>query len=120
MIWDNNRWKTAHPGKESLNHPLLVVKKIDDRLIVFELWDVEGKGKILLNLLKSSEPWAMQNTQALQSMFKFLGARTKTQCVFEINNERVTLSPSDWLLLTPKGWKILATEEEIDQYVNVK
>ena len=88
--------------------------------MTFELWDVEGKGKILLNLLKSSEPWAVQNTQTLQHMFKFLGARTRTQCVFEINRERVILRPSDWLLLTPKGWKKIATEEEIDNYVKRK
>lgn len=120
LIWNVNRWKVVMPGEESLHHPLLVVKKIDERLMTFELWDVEGKGKILLNLLKSSEPWAVQNAQTLQHMFKFLGARTRTQCVFEINRERVILRPSDWLLLTPKGWKKLATEEEIDNYVKRK
>lgn len=120
LIWDQNRWKVVSPGEESLSHPLLVVKKIDERLMTFELWDVEGKGKILLNLLKSTEPWAVQNAQTLQHMFKFVGARTRTQCVFEINRERMILRPSDWLLLTPKGWKKLATEEEIDQYVKRK
>lgn len=120
LVWDQNRWKRVPPGKESLNYPLLVVKKIDERLMSFELWDVEGKGKVLLNLLKSSEPWVVQNAQTLQHMFKFLGARTKTQCVFEINRERVILRPSDWLLLTAKGWKKLVTEEEIDNYVRRK
>jgi hypothetical protein len=120
LIWEQNRWKMVSPGEGSLGHPLLVVKKIDERLMTFELWDVEGKGKILLNLLKSTEPWAVQNAQALQHMFKFVGARTRTQCVFEINRERVVLRPSDWLLLTPKGWKKLSTEEEIDNYVKRK
>lgn len=120
LIWSDNRWKMIEPGDESLKKPLLVVKKTDERLMTFELWDVDGKGKIVLNLLKSSEPWAVQNGQTLQHMFKFLGAKTKTQCVFEINRERVVLSPSDWLILTPKGWKKLATEEEIDNYVKRK
>ncbi len=120
LIWDQNRWKGVLPGEESLGRPLLVVKKVDERLMTFELWDVEGKGKILLNLLKSNEPWAVQNAQTLQHMFKFVGARTRTQCVFEINRERMTLRPSDWLILTPKGWKKLSTEEEIDQYVRRK
>lgn len=120
LIWKEDCWKTVAPGEESLGHPLLVVKKIDDRLITFELWDVEGKGKILLNLLKSTEPWSVQNAQSLQTMFKFVGARTRTQCVFEINRERVILRPADWLLLTPKGWKKLTTEEEIDNYVKRK
>lgn len=120
LIWDQNRWKAVKPGEESLHHPLLLVKKVDERLMTFELWDVEGKGKVLLNLLKSSEPWSVQNAQTLQHMFKFLGARTRTQCVFEINRERVILKPSDWLILTPKGWKKLTTEEEIDNYVKLK
>lgn len=120
LVWDQSHWKVVTPGEESLKHPLLVVKKVDERLMTFELWDVEGKGKLVLNLLKSSEPWAVQNAQTLQHMFKFLGARTRTQCVFEINRERVTLRPSDWLLLTPKGWKKLTSEEEIDQYVKRK
>lgn len=120
LIWNQNRWKVTSPGEDSLNHPLLLVKKVDERLMTFELWDVEGKGKVLLNLLKSTEPWALQNSQALQQMFKFLGAKTKTQCVFEINRERVILRPSDWLLLTAKGWKKLSSEEEIDNYVKRK
>lgn len=120
LIWSEEQWKGVEPGEQSLGHPLLVVKKIDDRLMTFELWDVEGKGKILLNLLKSTEPWGAQNAQTLQSTFKFVGARTRTQCVFEINRERMVLRPSDWLLLTPKGWKKLETAEEIDDYVKRK
>lgn len=120
LIWNENCWKVVLPGEKSLGLPLLVVKKIDERLMTFELWDVEGKGKILLNLLKSTEPWGVQNTQGLQHVFKFVGARTRTQCLFEINRERVMLRPSDWLLLTPKGWKKLTTTEEIDNYVKRK
>ncbi|MFI0435148.1 MAG: hypothetical protein ACH350_05410 [Parachlamydiaceae bacterium] len=120
LIWDGARWKMVTIGKESTNHPLLVVKKIDDRLIAFELWDAEGRGKIALNLLKSAEAWTVQNAQTLQNMFNFLGAKTRTQCVFEINRERVILKPADWLLLTPTGWKKLATAEEIDHYVKRK
>lgn len=120
LIWDQNQWKSISPGRESLNHPLLTIKKIEDKLMTCELWDIEGKGKVLLNLLKSMEPSPVQNIKELQQAFKFVGARTKTQCVFEINEERVTLRPSDWLLLTPKGWKKLETEEEIDDYVQRK
>jgi hypothetical protein len=120
LIWDQNHWKVVPPGEESLGYPLLIVKKIDERLLTFELWDIEGKGKILLNLLKSTEPWTVQTAQSLQHVFKFVGARTRTQCVFEINRQRVILRPSDWLLLTPKGWKKLSTEEDIDNYVKRK
>lgn len=120
LIWDQNRWKSALPGEQSLHHPLLVIRKIDERLMTFELWDVEGKGKIILNLLKSTEPWATHNAHTLQHLFKFVGARTKTQYVFEISRERMHLRPSDWLLMTAKGWKKIETEEEIDNYVKRK
>lgn len=120
LIWEGNRWKSVTPGETSLNYPLLVVKKVDERLMSFELWDIEGKGKVLLNILKSAEPWMMHNTNSIQHMFKFAGARTRTQCVFEVNHERMIISPSDWLLMTSKGWKKLSTEEEIDHYVKRK
>jgi hypothetical protein len=117
LIWDQNRWKIITPGATSLNYPLMVVKKIDERLMGLELWDIEGKGKLNLNLLKSIEPWMSCNAQTIKNTFKFVGARTKTQCIFEINQERMLVSPSDWLLFDHKGWKRLTTEEDIDRYV---
>lgn len=117
LVWDKDRWNVVQPGGASLGKPLLIVKKIDDRLMNFELWDVEGKGKIQLNLLKSVETWLPKN---LEQNFKFVGARTRSQFVFEIDKERVILSPQDWLLLTDEGWKKLATPDEIDAYVERK
>lgn len=120
LIWDNNRWRLIKPGEESTKYPLLVVKKVDDRLMSFELWDVDGKGKVALNLLKSNEPWGANNAQTIQQAFKFVGARTRTQCLFEINKERMVIRPSDWLLMTPKGWKKLDSADEIDKFVQRK
>lgn len=115
LVWESNRWKPVKPGSESLGKPLLYVKKIEDRLMNLELWDPEGKGKVVLNLLKASEP--TQQVNIVQS-FKFVGARTRTQFVFEIDKERMLLSPKDWLLMTPKGWMKLTTPKEIDDYVD--
>lgn len=117
LVWDNDRWVVVKPGPDSLGHPLLVVKKVDERLINFELWDVDGKAKVVLNLLKSNENWTFQN---IQQNFKFVGARTRSQFVFEINKERMLLSPHDWLVLTTEGWRKLSSSEEIDDYVNRK
>lgn len=120
LIWENDQWRVAELGPDSLKSPILVVKKIDDRIMSFEIWDTEGKSKIPLNLLKSNEPWVANNTQMIQQAFKFVGARTRTQCLFEINKERMVISPSDWLLMTPKGWKKLEKEEDIDKFVQRK
>jgi hypothetical protein len=117
LVWDKDRWKVVKPGTESLGKPLLVVKKIEERLMSLELWDPEGKGKITLNLLKSSET---QVPSSIQQNFKFVGARTRSQFVFEIGGERMLLSPHDWLLSTKDGWIKLKTPEEIDQYVERK
>ncbi len=120
LIWKDDRWHVVEPGENSSSFPLLVVKKVDDRLTSFELWDVDGKSKVVLNLLKSNEPWTTNNVQAIQQAFKFVGARTKTQSLFEINKVRMVIKPSDWLLMTPKGWKKLESIEDIDRFVQRK
>jgi len=63
VIWDNNRWKSVQPGKDSSTFTLMCVKKIDDRIMNLELWDAEGKGKIALNLVRSNEAWMPQNLE---------------------------------------------------------
>jgi len=111
LMWDSNRWQSVKPGEASLNHTLMCIKKIDERVMNLELWDVDGKGKISLNLVKVNEPWLPQN---LEQNFKFIGARTRSQFVFEINKERMLLSPHDWLLLTDSTWKKLVSPQDID------
>jgi hypothetical protein len=115
ILWDGTRWKVATPGDETLGKPIMVVKKVDEKLMNFELWDPEGKSKVTLNLLKSSEAVLPPN---LMSSFHFLGAKTLSQFVFEINKQRMTLSPQDWLLHVDKEWRKLATPEEIDDFVD--
>lgn len=114
LSWDKDHWKNVLPGDETLNSPLMIIKKIDDRLMNLELWDVEGKNKISLNLVRTSEAWA---PQTLQESFQCLGARTRSQYIFEIDEKRMLLSPQDWLLQTEEGWVKLSTPEEIDSYV---
>lgn len=117
IVWDKDHWVVAQPGVDTLNMPLMIVKKIEERLMNFELWDVGGKNKVILNLVKSNEPWT---PAAVEGKFKFLGARTKSQYIFEIDGKRILLSPKDWLLQTPTGWKKLMTAKEIDDFVERK
>jgi hypothetical protein len=114
MIWKDEKWQVVQAGEDSLHYPMMCIKKIDERLMTLELWDVSGKGKITLNLLKVNEAWVPQN---IQQSFKFLASRTRSQFVFELNKERITLRPRDWLVLTSSGWKKLSTPEEIDSFV---
>lgn len=116
LVYDQDKWRVVN-GENTLDKPLLVVKRIDERLMQLDLWDVQGRGRVALNLLKTSENFVEQN---YEQVFKFIGARTRSQFVFEIDNQRMLLRPKDWLLLTDSGWKKLATIEEIDNYVNRK
>ena len=115
LVFSKDKWKLVEPGEDSIDHPLLVVKKVDERLMNLELWDVQGKAKASLNLLKSSDNFAHEN---FGETFKFLGARTRSQFLFEIDSERVLIRPNDWLVLTEEGWKKLATVDDIDNFVN--
>lgn len=115
LIWVDGKWQAIRTGEASIKHTLMCIKKIDERVLTLELWDVEGKGKITLNLVKANEAWVPQN---LEQNFKFVGARTRSQFVFEINRERMMLRPYDWLLFTQDaGWKKLTNPQQIDDYV---
>ena len=117
LVWEEGHWKEVVPGEASLNKPLLHVKKADERIMTLDLWDESGHRKVPLTLIRANEMWAKE---ALERDFKFLGSRTKSQCVLEVGEEKILLRPDDWLILTQEGWKKLETEEEIDQYVDRK
>lgn len=117
LIWKDGRWQNVKAGEGSLQYTLMCIKKIDERVMNLELWDIDGKGKISLNLVKATEAWLPQN---LEQNFKFIGARSRSQFVFEINHERMILRPHDWLLLTDAGWNKLTTPQQIDAYVERK
>lgn len=117
LAWDEDRWQSVTPGSSSVDKPLMVIKKIEERVMGIELWDVAGKAKVALNLIRTPEHFS---PQTIASDFRFVGARTKTQVVFQINQERIIVKPHDWLLLTDEGWRKLKTIEEIDNYVNRK
>lgn len=115
LVWDQDKWTPcANCSVNTHDKPLLVVKKIDERVMSLDIWDVEGKGKLALTLVKSPESF---HHEQVTRDFRFVGARTKTQVVFQIEDERLIVKPNDWLLHTKEGWKKLSTPTEIDDYV---
>lgn len=119
LVWNENRWEVVQKGSRiTRGLPLLVVKKIDEKIISFELWDPEGKGKLNLNLIRSKDNNGMPN---MADEFKFVGAKTWAQFIVECKRSgRLTLKPHDWLVLTQEGWKKLDSPEDIDDYVTQK
>jgi hypothetical protein len=117
FIWKDDAWVKVIPSPETQEYPLLQATQIEDRLMKFDLWDVGGSNKVVLNLIRSTEGW---NPMQSEKEFKFVGARTRSQFVFEVGEERVTLALHDWLLKQDKTWVKLTTPTEIDDYVSGK
>lgn len=117
LVWDDGRWKETTPGENSWGKPLMQVTRIEERVMGLEIWDPEGKSKVPLNLIRSRELW---RPEVLEHELRFVGARTRTQCIVEILGERMTLRPEDWLLRNSEGWQRLDSAEAIDDYVDRK
>jgi len=117
LAWINDQWKEVAVGEESRKYPLLVLNKIEDRLIKLDLWDVEGRIKVPINLIKSTDIFP---PLSIEKDFKFMGSRTRSQFMFEVNNERILISPKDWFLYTKNAWEKLTTPQAIDDYVDRK
>ena len=115
--WIDGKWKQVTPGDDTQDYPLLVLNNVEERLLKFDLWDVGGKGKVSLNVIRSSETGTPKN---LEREFKFVGARTRSQLMFEVKGERILISPKDWYLYTDGTWVKLSTPEQIDAYVERK
>lgn len=118
LVWKQGRWSHPKNSQDSQGLPLLVVKKVDEKLITFELWDPEGKGKTILNLVRTKESTPSPN---IAQEFKFVGAKTWAQFIVESRTGgRMTLRSNDWLVHTQEGWIKLETPEQIDAFVEQK
>ncbi len=116
LVFADGQWQVKTAGEETKGLPLLQIKRIDERIMALDLWDATGQKKVPLTLIKAQETWAKES---LQNEFRFVGAKTRTQCVFEIGRERHLLKPDDWLIQNEEGhWVKLETPEEIDAYVS--
>jgi hypothetical protein len=114
MVWKEGKWMVPEPGKSTTGYPLARVSKIEERTMGVELFDVSGRNKVNLTLLKLMEPKLVMNTHD----FEFIGARTRIHSMFFVGGQREIVGPDDWFLHTQDGWKKLKTAKEIDAYVS--
>jgi len=117
LIWKEGKWSLPAEGEMTQTYPLLVVRKIEEKVISFDLWDAEGKTKIPLNLIRSRDMGGMPH---LEQEFRFVGAKTWAQFIVEAGRERFTIKPFDWLVLTAEGWVKLDSSEKIDAFITQK
>jgi len=115
LVWKEGQWRTPHKGEQTIGSSLMVVKKINEKIMSLEVWDPEGRGKTLLHLIRTQDHNALPD---LTLEFKFIGAKTWAQFIVESRGgTRMTLKSNDWILLTQEGWKKIDSTEEIDDYV---
>lgn len=117
LIWEDGHWCTTTSEENTLEHPLLVIKKIEDKVMVLDLWDTEGKTKLTMSLIKGRD---YDPLPLLEHEFKFVGAKTWAQFIVECRNQRLILKPHDWLILTKEGWHKINSPQEVDDFVNQK
>lgn len=114
MVWKGGKWVVPELGKSTTGYPLARVVKIEERTMGVELFDVSGRNKVNLTLLKLQEPKLVLNPHD----FEFIGARTRIHSMFFVGNQREIVGPDDWFLHSEDGWKKLKTSKEIDAYVS--
>lgn len=116
MVWKDGKWVVPEPGKPTTGYPLARVAKIEERTMGLELFDVSGRNKVNLTLLKMQE--AKPVIPAVLEQFEFIGARTRIHSMFRVSDQREIVGPDDWFLHTADGWKKLKTSKDVDAYVS--
>lgn len=113
LVFDDMRWQEVTPGPESRDKPLLVAKKIDDKSIVFDLWDPKGKVRIPIELRKANPMPGFASKFDL----KLVGARSRRDWIAELSGVRMLLRADDWLVLQDNVWHKITNSQELDNYI---
>lgn len=114
MVWKDGKWVVLESSKSTSDYPLARISKIEERTMGIELFDISGRNKVNLTLLKLQEPKLVMNP----SDFEFIGARTRIHSMFFVGGQREIVGADDWFLRTEEGWKKLKTSKDIDAYLS--
>ena len=110
LIWKEGKWVKSD---QTSGYPLLHLRKLDPKLMLFDLWDAEGRGKISLSLMRAKEGW-----QGSELPLRFVAAKSWTQLILESGEERLEVAPGDWLIAKGEKLRKLESVEEVDGYVS--
>ncbi|AHK63583.1 hypothetical protein [Chlamydia avium] len=117
LLWDGNCWQTcgAFQG-DSSQVPLLEVKKVDEKTMLIEIWNVGGTAHQAFNLVKiASSP--MEIAEILKE-FEFVGMRSWSRPIIHANGQRLILSPDDWVIHSDTGWEKIVRKEQLEAYLS--
>ncbi len=114
LIWKEGRWHTPLDNEDTSSYPLLHLRKRDHKLMILDLYDVEGRAKLSLSIMRARSGC---EANALRDALRFVAAKTWSQFVLEAGTERIEVSPGDWLLFDGGGVRKLSSLSDIDSYV---
>lgn len=112
FIFTEDRWQGAKLGANTKMQILLRAKKIDDKEMVFDLWNPDGALHAVC-VLKRKEI----NKNSTLPEIKLLGARSKKHWIAEVCGKRVMLSPTEWIVFTEDGAIPIDSKKVLDDYL---
>ena len=111
FTFEDGRWISVEVGSESAGKPLLMVTKIEQRSLQFSLWNEEGTQHLSL-ALQRRDPG-----NATLPEIKVLGAKSRKQWLAEIQGQKVTFRPDDWIVCNGKEIVTISTQQQLDDYL---
>lgn len=116
LVFEEGVWCKAETlGTETQKKWLLQVDSLDERTAHLTLWPTTGDQKFPLHLPRIIEGFT---SPPIEKSFKYLGSKSRSKWLFELDKERVIITPGSWWLYTQGKWHELADASELDMYVN--
>lgn len=106
FIFDEDMWIPQTPGPATVGKALLVVTSVQDKAIIWTLWNEDGTIHFPLQTLRK-DPGAIQEKDKKAVDIKIVGAKSKMRWIMEINGQRLIVQPNDWLILDEREKKAI-------------
>lgn len=113
VVWKERGWQQAKEGEETGNYPLLICKGVEGDRLHFQLYDSCSTRKTNLFLMRTSEHASLDH---LARSCSFASAKTWQKLTLLIGEDRLEVSPGDWLLHANRKWTPLESLEAIENY----
>ncbi|AGJ64950.1 hypothetical protein FTN76_04425 [Chlamydia trachomatis] len=119
LLWDQDRWVPYKTFQgDGTRVPLLEVKRLDDRMMVIELWSIDGLMSQQITLVKQvSSPIEIAE---LVKEFSFVGMRTWSRPIITAGKDRLVLSADDWVIHTGERWERVTSKRQLEDYLSGK
>ncbi|MEG2043644.1 MAG: hypothetical protein RRZ67_01320 [Victivallaceae bacterium] len=119
LLWDGEAWVHKEPKSDSSSFPILYLKRMDEKCAVFELWDIGGIRKQILNLIRYPQP--ATECEDLTAEIEYAGLKTwNSPTIVTTTGQRFSLNSNEWLLRSSSGWRKIESAHELEEYLSGK